>query len=585
MLTYHASIAMITGTVRGIFVGIYVIVGVPLFAFTLGQFAGMIVESAIREREMQIMARPLGESEFKFALTLKRFPKKAPVLAVEALDEKEQIGEQNKPIQAIPDKILKTFNDSPPESLGTFLLNRSAATNSTENGNTVRFTSGRSNLMRPRAYSESCIVVPGPGISTQEPKALSEAESVQYPEFSIDFGEFVVLEMLRLRRVDEHDLGAIRNLFDDIDYDSAGQIDEAKLERFSKLMNSRNEAEMQESSKTAHTDSRKSYNSTDYKDCESPMSTSNHEIVLDSHTFSAMSPPISVTGHNGDAKDRPDSFRLQHTKENESELEMKENVISSSCKESGASFHRNGNDNVSRSRRAFTAESESEALPLLSLSDLRANNSDNKIEVPDSFYGFPSNSNDSAVGGTSVHSDSSVSSQDSHVRAKRTLTHAYNQLLMPIIRMRQLRNNSASLTRPAATDDSREGTPTATIRKLSISMDMDTLGGDSDNDDTALKRAGSWWFRSQTPTEDDTDTSNREKKGRNEYKTISSPPAIFEKGASNHDDKGAGLGGRGGALGSPLSATHTHTDLEEGIRKVFGYSKYGAMNTIEEEIV
>jgi hypothetical protein len=61
--------------VRGIFVGIYVMVGVPLFAFTLGQFAGMIVERAIREREMQIMSRPLGESEFKFALTLKRNPK------------------------------------------------------------------------------------------------------------------------------------------------------------------------------------------------------------------------------------------------------------------------------------------------------------------------------------------------------------------------------------------------------------------------------------------------------------------------------------------------------------------------------
>ena len=575
---------MITGTVRGIFVGIYVIVGVPLFAFTLGQFAGMIVESAIREREMQIMARPLGESEFKFALTLKRFPKKAPVVVVEAVDDKVPNGVENRPIQALPDKILKTFNDTPPESLGTFLLNRSAAASNTENGNTARFTCGRSNLMRPRAYSESCIVVPGPGINAQHPKTVSEAESVQYPEFSIDFGEFVVLEMLRLRRVDEHDLGAIRNLFDDIDYDSAGQIDEAKLERFSKLMNSRNEAEMEESSKTAQTDSRKSYSSADYKDCESPMSTSNHETVLDSDIFSAMSPPISVTGHNSDTKNRPDSFRLTHTKEDESELEMKENVISSSCKESGASFHRNGTDNVSRSRRAVTSESESESLPLLSLSSLRANNSDNKIEVPDSFYGYPSNSNDSALGGTSVQSDSSVSSQDSHVRAKRTLTHAYNQLLMPIIRMRQLRNNSASLSRPAtAADDSREGTPTATIRKLSISMDMDTLG-DSDNDDSALKRAGSWWFRSQTPTEDDADTPNREKKGRNDYETITSPTAALER-SSNSDEKGLGLGGRSAGLGNALSPTHTHTDLEEGIRRVFGYSKYGAMNTIEEEIV
>jgi hypothetical protein len=30
------------GDIRGVFVGTYVIIGVPLFAFTLGQFAKMI---------------------------------------------------------------------------------------------------------------------------------------------------------------------------------------------------------------------------------------------------------------------------------------------------------------------------------------------------------------------------------------------------------------------------------------------------------------------------------------------------------------------------------------------------------------
>ena len=304
------------GTVRGIFVGIYVIVGVPLFAFTLGQFAGMIVESAIREREMQIMARPLGENEFKFALTLKRIPRKVPTPATENVDDKEQNGEERSrrlSSKSEKAKVIEIFNDNPPDSLGNFLLNRSAATGGTEYSNSVRFTTGRSNIMRPRAYSESCIVIPGPGINTQGLKTVSEAEAALIPEFSIDFGEFVVLEMLRLRRVDEHDLGAIRNLFDDIDYDSAGQIDEAKLERFSKLMNSRSEVEMQESGKSAYTDSRKSYHSVDHRDCDSPMSTSGHEITIDPDILASISPSRSATNHNGNTveqheRDRTKSF-------------------------------------------------------------------------------------------------------------------------------------------------------------------------------------------------------------------------------------------------------------------------------------
>ena len=581
------------GTVRGIFVGIYVIVGVPLFAFTLGQFAGMIVESAIREREMQIMARPLGENEFKFALTLKRIPRKVPTPATENVDDKEQNGEERSrrlSSKSEKAKVIEIFNDNPPDSLGNFLLNRSAATGGTEYSNSVRFTTGRSNIMRPRAYSESCIVIPGPGINTQGLKTVSEAEAALIPEFSIDFGEFVVLEMLRLRRVDEHDLGAIRNLFDDIDYDSAGQIDEAKLERFSKLMNSSNEVEMQESGKSAFTDSRKSYHSVDHRDCDSPMSTSGHEITIDPDILASISPSRSATNHNGNTveqheRDRTKSFKTPSTRDSDSEREMKGNISDASSKENGSSFRINGNDNMNRNKRDFISEKESEFLPLLSPSDFKANNSDNKIDVPNAFYAYPSNSNDVDVdvdvehgGGMSVNSDSSVNSQDSNVRAKRTLTHAYNQLLMPIIRMRQLRNNSASLSRPYVTNDnSREGTPTPTtsIRKLSI--DMDALN-DSDCDDSALKRAGSWWFRSQTPTDDDA-----EKKGKNEYEYITSPHLEKEKGYSNGEDKGSG----DGSLMSPKSLTHhSHMDLvEEGIRKVFGYSKYGAMNTIEEEIV
>ena len=73
---------------------------------------------------------------------------------------------------------------------------------------------------------------------------------------------------------------------------------------------------------------------------------------------------------------------------------MKGNISDTSSKENGSSFRINGNDNMNRNKRDFTAESESEFLPLLSLSDFKANNSDNKIEVPNAFYALPSNSND-----------------------------------------------------------------------------------------------------------------------------------------------------------------------------------------------
>ena len=76
-----------------------------------------------------------------------------------------------------------------------------------------------------------------------------ENEDEAFSDFSIDFGEFVVLEMLRLCRVDQDDLKAIRSLFDDIDYNNTGEIDHKKLQRFSELLHSKNEIEKEKDNK------------------------------------------------------------------------------------------------------------------------------------------------------------------------------------------------------------------------------------------------------------------------------------------------------------------------------------------------
>ena len=223
------------GTFRGIFVGVYVLVGVPLFAFTLGQFAGMIVEKAVREREMKIMSRPLGESEFKFALTLKRKSVK--------IYKDETSGSVNNNSDMKENSNCNSNGNG--NGNGNINKDINLCSSSHSSFSEHHFDSGKLLLRpalvstgipsrgRPRSFSESHI--------SQTPKRISSKnvhDDVQeIPTFSIDFGEFVVLEMLRLCRVDEDDLKAIRSLFDDIDYDNSGEIDEKKLQKFNDLLN------------------------------------------------------------------------------------------------------------------------------------------------------------------------------------------------------------------------------------------------------------------------------------------------------------------------------------------------------------
>jgi hypothetical protein len=55
------------GDFRGIFLSVYIMVGVPLFAVCVAQFAGVLIKRAVRKREVDILHTPLTEEEYQFA--------------------------------------------------------------------------------------------------------------------------------------------------------------------------------------------------------------------------------------------------------------------------------------------------------------------------------------------------------------------------------------------------------------------------------------------------------------------------------------------------------------------------------------
>ena len=120
------------GDFRAYFMTFYLIVGVPLFTLTLGQFSLALVERAVRSRELDAMLQPLSEEEYEFACTL--------------------------------DTRDSTKKD-------------------------------------------------------------------QHQQIGIDLAQFLVMEMLRLKRFDRDDIYEIKELFNAIDYDNQGVITTEKLHK------------------------------------------------------------------------------------------------------------------------------------------------------------------------------------------------------------------------------------------------------------------------------------------------------------------------------------------------------------------
>lgn len=146
------------GIIRAWFYTIYIMVGVPLFTFTLGQLAGFVAESAIHSTEARILVRPLNEEEFRNAISLCRRP-----------------NERSDRVHSIA-----PFSSSSLDSKFD------------------PYQSGK--------------------------------------DLKIHLAEFLVLELLRLKRIDEEDVQEICSLFHHLDDDGSGYINRMKLRRRSLMM-------------------------------------------------------------------------------------------------------------------------------------------------------------------------------------------------------------------------------------------------------------------------------------------------------------------------------------------------------------
>ena len=55
---------------RSMWLGMYILIGVPLYACTMGQFAGVVVDHAVRAKEREKMLEPIEASDFVYASKL-----------------------------------------------------------------------------------------------------------------------------------------------------------------------------------------------------------------------------------------------------------------------------------------------------------------------------------------------------------------------------------------------------------------------------------------------------------------------------------------------------------------------------------
>ena len=138
------------GQFRGYFTAMYLMVGVPLFAYTLGQFSGLVVERAIQASERKHLLTPLSPEEYSFAATL----------------------------------------------------------NSSRNNGSSKYEAKLSDTR----------------LTSTTPDSVADLDSN-----SICFAEFVVMEMLRLKRFSTDEVDDLRRIFDTIDSEGTGTIDKEHL--------------------------------------------------------------------------------------------------------------------------------------------------------------------------------------------------------------------------------------------------------------------------------------------------------------------------------------------------------------------
>jgi hypothetical protein len=169
------------GTFRALFIGTYIVIGVPIFAYTVGQFAEILVERAIKSNEMKLMARPLTPQEFRFAFELHRG--EIVVDSASSVDDEEG-------------HLL--YSRSLNESVNEDIDREHFETSQPE----VSFLSMRKAFRRQKSWR-----------GNSKPHAIR-----------LTLEDFIILEMLRLQKITSADLHYIKMLFDSLDEDGDGVI-------------------------------------------------------------------------------------------------------------------------------------------------------------------------------------------------------------------------------------------------------------------------------------------------------------------------------------------------------------------------
>lgn len=153
------------GVVRCLLLGTYLIIGVPIFAYTMGQFAELLVEQAIRANELKLMMSPLTEKEFKIAFNLHS----GQIPSMDSSDD---------------------FQDNSSRGI---VINR-------QRSMTIKVKS----------------------------------------TLSLTLNDFIILELLRLKKIGKDDLECIKNLFDAIDEDKDGVIVPSEARKYGQLQSNNN---------------------------------------------------------------------------------------------------------------------------------------------------------------------------------------------------------------------------------------------------------------------------------------------------------------------------------------------------------
>ena len=205
------------GLARAAFLLLYCCVGVNLYLLFMSQFAGLLCERAVRAQERAVMLRPLTQQELDFALSLSARPGPGPGGGPSAgtADEAGAAGAAwvADGLKAARQPQLETPPSTPVRGAQAHAPDQ-AQTNPSH--------------MTPTSPSPSPSpsASASPNASSPKPSGSSGSSS---SATSLDLRDLVILELLRLGRVDRAFIEEIRGVFLEMDEDGNGRLEAADI--------------------------------------------------------------------------------------------------------------------------------------------------------------------------------------------------------------------------------------------------------------------------------------------------------------------------------------------------------------------